>query len=111
VKKKYVTSFVVAVQEISDQCYCIIVFRVLHYRLAFCDIFLGKLLLVYYMDLVCDGIMLIDMGFALVTVVPKVYIHTHTQRQIHAHVYVTHVYTCMCTHVYTYTSTHAQTYT
>ena len=40
-------------------------------RIAFCDVFLGKLLEVYYADVVCDILMVIDVAVALVTVVPK----------------------------------------
>ena len=40
-------------------------------RIAFCDIYLDELREVYYVDVVCDFLMLMDVGVALITVVPK----------------------------------------
>ena len=41
-------------------------------RLAFCDLYQRMFLIVYYMDIVCDFIMIADMVVSLVTIVPKV---------------------------------------
>ena len=40
-------------------------------RLAVCDIYLGKVMVIYHMDVICDVLKLIDIGLALVTAVPK----------------------------------------
>ena len=47
-------------------------------RLAFCDIYLRKFLLVYFMDVTCDVVKILDMVVALVTVIPK---YTHPGQQ------------------------------
>jgi hypothetical protein len=47
-------------------------------RLAFCDIYLRKFMLVYFMDVTCDVVKILDMGVALVTVIPK---YTHPGQQ------------------------------
>ena len=47
-------------------------------RMAFCDIYLQKFMLVYFMDVACDVIKILDMVVALVTIIPK---HTHPGQQ------------------------------
>jgi hypothetical protein len=47
-------------------------------RMAFCDIYLRKFMLVYFMDVACDVIKILDMVMALVTIIPK---HTHPGQQ------------------------------
>jgi hypothetical protein len=47
-------------------------------RMAFCDIYLQKFMLVYYMDVTCDVVKILDMVVALVTIIPK---HTHPGQQ------------------------------
>ena len=40
-------------------------------RLAVCDIYLGKVMVIYHVDVICDVMKILDIGMSLVTAVPK----------------------------------------